>query len=118
MVASESSARHTPPIVWCAACSATDRGSPEGDQVPMSGPYPPSGYPRPSDQGGWGDQPQQPHYDFPTVQYGGLTNPQGGWGPPPPRRNRGRVIVAAVSILVIIGGVATGALLLQQRHAQ
>jgi hypothetical protein len=84
----------------------------------MSGPYPPPGYPHPPDQGGWGDQPQQPYYDFPTVQYGGLNNPQGGWGPPPPRRNRGRMIVAAVSILVIIGGVATGAILLQQRHAQ
>jgi hypothetical protein len=84
----------------------------------MSGPYPPPGYPRSPDQGGWGDQPQQQYYDFPTVQYGGLVNPQGGWGPPPPRRNRGRMIVAAVSILVIIGGVATGAVLLQQRHAR
>jgi hypothetical protein len=85
----------------------------------MSGPYPPPGYPRPPDQGGWGDQPQQQFYDFPTVQYGGLANPQGGWGPPPPpRRSRGRMIVAAVSILVIIGGVATGAVLLQQRHAR
>jgi hypothetical protein len=85
----------------------------------MSGPYPPPGYPRPPDQGGWGDQPQQPYYDFPTVQYGGLTNPQGGWGPPPRRpRNRGRMIVAAVSILVIIAGVVTGAVLLHQRHTQ
>ncbi|HEY3606649.1 MAG TPA: hypothetical protein VGL06_04075 [Pseudonocardiaceae bacterium] len=85
----------------------------------MSGPYPPPGYPRPPDQGGWGDQPQQPYYDFPTVQYGGLANPQGGWGPPPRRpRNRGRMIVAAVSILVIIAGVVTGAVLLHQRHPQ
>jgi hypothetical protein len=85
----------------------------------MSGPYPPPGYPRPPDQGGWGDQPQHQYYDFPTVQYGGLTNPQGGWGPPPRRpRNRGRMIVAAVSILVIIAGVATGAVLLQQRHTR
>jgi hypothetical protein len=91
----------------------------------MSGPYPPPGYPRPPDQGGWGDQPQHPYgappqYDFPTVRYGGLTNPQGGWGEPPPRRPRkwGRTIVAVVSVLVIIAGVATGAVLLRERHVQ
>jgi hypothetical protein len=93
----------------------------------MSGPYPPPGYPRPPDRGGWGDQPQYPYGDFPTVQYGGLTNPQssweeqGGWGGPPPGkppRNTGRKIVVVVSVLVIIGGVAVGAMLLQQRHTQ
>jgi hypothetical protein len=87
----------------------------------MSGPYPPPGYPRPPDQGGWGDQQQHPYGAFPTVQYGGLTNPQGGWGDPPPGkppRNTGRTIVAVVSVLVIIGGVATGAVLLQQRHTR
>jgi hypothetical protein len=88
----------------------------------MSGPYPPPGYPRPLDQGGWGDQPQYPYGDFPTVQYGGLANPQSGWegGPPPgkPPRNTGRTIVAVVSILVIIIGVAIGAVLLRQRHTE
>ena len=34
----------------------------------MSGPYPPPGYPRPPDRGGWGDQPHYPYGDFPTVQ--------------------------------------------------
>jgi hypothetical protein len=87
----------------------------------MSGPYPPPGYPRPPDRGGWGDQPHYPYGDFPTVQYGGLANQQVGWGGPPPvkpPRNTGRTIVVVVSILVIIGGVAVGAVLLQQRHAQ
>lgn len=95
----------------------------------MSGPYPPPGYPRPPQSGGgWGDQQYgqqppptqpQPRYDFPTVQYGGLTNPQGGWGEPPRRRRSvGRLIVVVVSVLVIIGGVATAAIVLTQRHNQ
>ena len=88
----------------------------------MSGPYPPPGYPRPPRQpGGWGDQQQygQPQYDFPTVEYGGLaTPPQGGWHEPPRRpRNTARLVVAVISVLVIIGGVATAAVVLIQRHA-
>lgn len=108
----------------------------------MSGPYPPSGYPPPPDQGGWprtpgrggqyGGPPQQPHYDqqphpqqfdqpfyeFPTVQYGGLAEKAGGWGEPPrKKRNVGRMIVAVVSVLVIIGGVATAVILLNNRHS-
>ncbi|HEX4702480.1 MAG TPA: hypothetical protein VH352_10170 [Pseudonocardiaceae bacterium] len=92
----------------------------------MSGPYPPPGYPRPPEQGGWsGDQqqgqygaPPPQHYEFPTVQYGGLAGPGGGWGGEPPRRRRsvGRLVVAVVSVLVIIGGVVAGALLLNHRH--
>jgi hypothetical protein len=57
-------------------------------------------------------------YDFPTVQYSGLATPPGGWGEPPRRRNRGRIIVAVVSVLVIVGGVATGLVLLDHRHGQ
>lgn len=99
----------------------------------MSGPYPPPGYPPPQQPGGgWGDQrygqqpppPQQqrqPRYDFPTVQYGGLTAPpQGNWGGEPPRRKRNtsRLVLAVLSVLVIIGGVVTAAIILTQRHTQ
>ncbi len=78
----------------------------------MSGPYPPSGYPQ---DGQWHGESAQ----FPTVQYSGLGGSgSGGWGGPPPRRSTGRTIVAVVSVLVIIGGVATGIVLLQRRHAQ
>jgi hypothetical protein len=84
----------------------------------MSGPYPPPGYPRqPQPGGGWGDQPQQPQYDFPTVQYGGLTTPHGGWHEPPrPPRNTARLVVAVISVLVIIGGVVTAAVVLTERN--
>ena len=86
----------------------------------MSGPYPPPGY-RPQQPGGWGDG-GQARYDFPTVQYGGLATPPGGWGqpqpPPKPPRNTGRLIVAVISVLVIIGGVATAVIVLDDRHHQ
>ncbi|HEY3752239.1 MAG TPA: hypothetical protein VGL80_23900 [Pseudonocardiaceae bacterium] len=105
----------------------------------MSGPYPPPGYPpqpgqpgQPgppgSGQDGWwpGGQPDQsgPHgtsqYDFPTVRYSGLGDQTGGnWGEPPrPPRSTGRLVVALVSVLVIVGGVAVGIVLLKQRHQQ
>lgn len=86
----------------------------------MSGPYPP-GYQRPPEDNGWWGQ--QGQHDFPTVQYSGLAG-QPGWGgqpsppgpPPPPKRSTGRIIVAAVSVLVIVGGIATGIILVSQRH--
>jgi hypothetical protein len=95
----------------------------------MSGPYPPPGYPRPPEDGRWGGQGYQqggpgyppqagPEYDFPTIQYSGLAGQPGGWGEPPRKRNTGRLIVAVVSVLVIIGGVATGIVLLDHRHSQ
>lgn len=84
----------------------------------MSGPYPPPGYPRPQQPGGWGEG-GQAQYDFPTVQYGGLATPQGGWGEPPRKpRNTGRLVVAVISVLVIIGGVATAVIVLNHRHDQ
>jgi hypothetical protein len=85
----------------------------------MSGPYPPPGYPRPPQSGGGGWQQEPPRYDFPTVRYGGLTEPRGGWGEPPRKpRSTGRIIVVVVSLLVIIGGVATAAIVLNHRHSQ
>jgi hypothetical protein len=94
----------------------------------MSGPYP-SGYPPPPEHDGWwaGNQQgnsyggQSEQSDFPTVQYTGLGGQQGGgWGDPPqpPRRSMGRLVVAVVSVLVIVGGVATGIVLLQHKHTQ
>lgn len=74
----------------------------------MSGPYQSPGYPGQPEQ--W-----QGQGDFPAVQYGGLG---GNWPEPPRRRNTGRMIVAIVSVLVIVGGVATGVVLLQKRHAK
>lgn len=95
----------------------------------MSGPYPPPGYQRPSDDNGWWagqqqhQQPQQQgQYDFPTVQYSGLAGQTGqpGWGgggePPERGSNTGRIIVAVLSVLVIIGGIVTGIVLVSQRH--
>jgi hypothetical protein len=106
----------------------------------MSGPYPPPGYPGqpgqpgqpgsagPSGQDGWwpGGQPDQSgqhgtsQYDFPTVRYSGLGDQNGGgWGEPPRApRSTGRLVVALVSVLVIVGGVAVGIVLLKQRHQQ
>jgi hypothetical protein len=76
----------------------------------MSGPYQPPGYPEQPEQWGTGQ------YDFPTVEYGGLG---GNWPEPPkPKRSVGRLIVAVVSVLVIVGGVATGVVLLQKRHQE
>lgn len=61
-----------------------------------------------------------PTYGFPTVEYGGLGGNPGGWGEPP-RRNKGhvgRMVVVVVSVLVIVGGVATGIVLLTSRGQQ
>lgn len=78
----------------------------------MSGPYPP-GFPPPSERDGWwaGENGQfgVPHPSGPTA----------GWGEPPrPPRSTGRLIVAVVSVLVIVGGVATGIVLLDHKHSR
>jgi hypothetical protein len=77
---------------------------------------------------GYGEQapfgPGQPRYevanDFPTIRYSGLATPPGGWGGGPPRKRRGagRVVVAVIAVLVIIGGIATGIVLVTGRNAQ
>ncbi|HEY4021611.1 MAG TPA: hypothetical protein VGM75_23180 [Pseudonocardiaceae bacterium] len=99
----------------------------------MSGPYPPQGYPQQPAQGGWGGQvgggPSGPY---------GPSNYPGGWQqqqrqdqpawnaapqpdptPPPPRKhNTGQLVIAIIASLVIIGGVVTGIVLLNGKHAQ
>jgi hypothetical protein len=73
----------------------------------MSGPYPPPGYPRQPGQPGRSGPPGRPDQD----QSGG------DWGEPPRRgRSTGRLVVALVSVLVIVGGVAIGIVLLKQRQ--
>jgi hypothetical protein len=91
------------------------QGQPHQGQPQPGQPQP--GQPQPG-QPHQGQPPRnQPYTEFPTVQYGGLSNPQGGWGEPPrKKRSVGRIVVAVVSVLIIIGGVATAAVLLTDRH--
>lgn len=101
----------------------------------MSGPFPPPGYPQQPTPGNWpgnyqqpgqpagtsGYGQQQPAYDFPTVQYSGLGGGtgNGNWGQPPRKPRRvGRILVAVISVLVIVGGVTTAILVLNQRNQQ
>lgn len=81
----------------------------------MSGPYPP-GYPPPPEQDGWWGGAQGPD------QSGRYNLPNAGWGDPPrpprPPRSTGRLVVAVVSVLVIVGGVATGIVLLKHKQGQ
>ncbi|HEX3650513.1 MAG TPA: hypothetical protein VHV49_18970 [Pseudonocardiaceae bacterium] len=83
----------------------------------MSGPYPP-GYP-PPEQGGWWAGGNDRNGQFSGPQYG---VPNTGWGEPPqpprPPRSTGRLVVAVVSVLVIVGGVVTGIVLLNNKHSR
>lgn len=81
----------------------------------MSGPHP--GYPQQPEPDGWWSGGTPDATRFPTVGYPG---PSGGWGEPPrrPPRSTGRAVVAVVSVLVIVAGVATGIVLLRHRHRE
>lgn len=75
----------------------------------MSGPHP--GYPQQPEPDGWwsADAPRFPAGGYPVAP-----------GEPPgrPPRSTGRTVVAVVSVLVIVAGVATGIVLLRHRHRE